>query len=215
MGGGRTPPRRAWSATRRALKFPQFGGRSDRAASTTTHAVKSKSAALKPWGSCIRACSPRGCGAPTMSRSTSAKAPTRRCSTKPSAASRLDVFADVRRTHLQATVSAGGAREYHAVRPPRHLRRKRALAAWRGTAIGPRSPNATLSPTWKRALPRANCGDAERGRPAWLPGALGLDLDDFGAAGFLAAAPTAPRPTRNRSGRILGSAYGRAPGERA
>ena len=46
-------------------------------------------------------------------------------------------------------------------------------------------------------------------------GALGLDLDDFGAAGFVAAAPTAPRPTRNRSGRISGGAHGRAPGERA
>jgi hypothetical protein len=46
----------------------------------------------------------------------------------------------VRRTHLQATVSADGAREHRAVRPPRHLRRNRALAAWRSTAIGPHAP---------------------------------------------------------------------------
>jgi hypothetical protein len=43
--------------------------------------------------------------------------------------------------------------------------------------------------------------------PVLEPVALGLDVDDFGAAGFVAAAPTAPRPTRDRSERISGGAH--------
>lgn len=34
----------------------------------------------------------------------------------------------------------------------------------------PRSPNSMLSPTWKRALPRASCGAAEGECAAWLSG---------------------------------------------